>query len=65
MQKPRRLGREVAVVDEKEIEMTKVEIDSRVCGHSAVITTHKEGKVMCIHIDGSCEKISDFVRKTG
>lgn len=45
--------------------MTKVEIDSRLCGHTTIIEAEKEGKIIHIDIETSCRSISDFSKKLG
>ena len=45
--------------------MTKVEVDSRICGHTTVIEAEKEGKIIHIDIQTSCKSISDFSNKLG
>ncbi len=45
--------------------MTKVEVDSRICGYKAIIKVEKEGKEINVWMESSCKNISDFADKLG
>ncbi len=45
--------------------MTKVEVDSRICGYRTDIKVEKKGKEIHVWMESGCKNISDFAGKLG
>ena len=45
--------------------MTKVEVNSRICGYKSNIQVEKSGKEVHVRIESPCESISAFAQRLG